>query len=172
MLTIDQQIQVLNHLMPDCSRVIENGQLIWLDDRPMPSMQEMAGVWFDINLNEIKEQKCIELDRYRDECFTSGMVWYFAGKQDRVQTRPQDKINLISIAIKSILLEDTTTPIVKFRAQSNTDYLLTAKQAQAMALAASEHIEAIYHHSWVRKDQVQAATTPEEVEAIVWTLSF
>jgi hypothetical protein len=55
-----------------------------------------------------------------------------------------------------------------WRAADNNDVALTAAEVIEFGAAMLLHVNAQYQKSWVLKNQVEAATTAAEVEAIAW----
>lgn len=123
-----------------------------------------------ISIEELAKQKRAELDQARDAAFAKGLEYNFDGKVDVVQSRLQDKINLLGLRIEAQELNAAgiTDPVMPFRAESNTGYQLTPQQMIDLTNAALAHIQGIYQQSWQLKDSVDQASTPEEVAAIEW----
>lgn len=123
---------------------------------------------------ELAQKKCQELDRARDADFTTGTEYTFPGSQsDHIQIRPEDKANLLAIAMEARDLKAAgeSNPVIDFRAASNTTYQLTPNQAIDMTNAALAHVKAIYEKSWQLKDAVDAALQAgdrEGIETISW----
>lgn len=171
MLTIAQKIQVLNHLMPDCSRYVDGDTLVWLDERPLPTDAVLEMMWYNINLAHVKQAKQAEIILKRDETLAKGYHWMFNGDTpDVVGITVEHQINLIGMALKAILQESDPDAVIRTRAASNADRYMTVPETKAMALGAYARIEEIYLHSWDLRDQTVAATTVEEVATIIWTL--
>lgn len=169
-LTLTQKIKVLNYLMPDCARLVMNGELVWLDPRPMPTESEMEAIHVDIDLLEAKRNKSRELHQRRDKELQQGMPWEFHGVPDKVQTREEDKFNLLALSQKSTLLraDGVTEAVLRFRALSNRDHYLTPEEMIAMTDAAFVYLHDIYTVSWTLKDAVEEATTVAAVKGIQW----
>lgn len=123
----------------------------------------------EISIEEMAENKLLEIDVARANAFESGTEFTFPGVQlDQVQIRPQDKPNLLAIAIEARDLKAAgeSDPVIDFRAASNTTYTLTPNQAIEMTNAALAHVKLIYEKSWELKDAVSAALETQNREAI------
>lgn len=121
-------------------------------------------------LDELKQAKRAEINQQRDEAFSSGLSYEINGQPDVVQTRMEDKINLLGLRIEAQELKaaGVNDGVMPFRAESNAGYTLTPAQMIDLTNAALAHIQAIYQQSWQLKDAIAQATTPGEVEAITW----
>lgn len=124
-------------------------------------------------LEDLAARKRAAIDTARDQAFGAGLPYDIAGEPDVVQTRPEDKTNLLGIAIEARGLdaEGVTDPVIQFRGLSNVNRSLTPQQAIDLTNAASIHIKAIYQRSWDRKDTIDAALANEDregIEAVEW----
>ncbi|MDI5893075.1 tail fiber assembly protein [Halomonas rhizosphaerae] len=139
----------------------ENGRPAWMTIPP-------------IDLETLAARQRREIDTARDAAFAAGMPFTFHdGSEDVVQTRPEDKSNLLGIAIEARDLRDAgvADPVIEFRAASNTTYAITPTKAIEMTNAALAHVKAIYDQSWQRKDAIKSALEAEEregIETVVW----
>lgn len=136
-----------------------------LPDHEEPIWQN--GEWHHEPIQE--EQKTIEdlaedkrqvLDSARDAAFATGTSYVFpGGHEDYIQTRPEDKANLLAIAMEARDLRTVgeSDPVIEFRAASNTTHQLTPGQAIDMTNAALGHVKAVYEKSWQLKDAVGVA---------------
>ena len=126
------------------------------------------------SIEQLADDKRRELDRARDEAFALGTPFEFPGpNQDHIQIRPEDKSNLLAIAIEARDLKAAgeSNPVIDFRAASNITYHLTPNQAIDMTNAALMHVKTIYEKSWQLKDAVGAtlaAADREAIEVITW----
>ncbi len=121
-------------------------------------------------LDEMKKAKRTEIDQRRDDAFAAGLHYEINGQPDIVQTRMEDKINLLGLRIEAQELKASgvTEAVMPFRAESNAEYALTPQQMIDLTNAALTHIQGIYQQSWQLKDAVDAASAREGVEAVVW----
>ncbi|RCV89718.1 DUF4376 domain-containing protein [Billgrantia montanilacus] len=124
-------------------------------------------------LSGLAARKCREIDAARDHAFAEGLPLDIAGEPDVVQTRPQDKTNLLGIAIEARQLdaEGVVEAVLEFRGLSNVKRTLTPQQAIDLTNEASTYIKSIYQRSWDRKDAIDAALEAEDregIEGVVW----
>lgn len=111
-------------------------------------------------IEELAEDKRRALDSARDDAFATGTSYEFpGGHEDYIQTRPEDKANLLAIAMEArdLMAAGESDPVIEFRAASNTTHQLTPGQAIGMTNAALSHVKAIYEKSWQLKDAVGVA---------------
>lgn len=169
-LTLDQKIMAIDYLVPDASRKIDGQNIIWLDDRTQPTEQEIIDAYYFIVLDNLKKEKTLEIDRIRDMYFNCGMSYDFNGTQDIVQTRLQDKLNLLGLGIQAREMKsmNITDHIFAFRALSNIEYPMTADEIITLTNLAGFYIHAIYQHSWLLKDLLLIAENEEEVNEVTW----
>lgn len=132
-----------------------NGLIITSDENGYPTLVEPPPV----PLETLAAQKRRELDQARDAAFAKGLEYDFNGEIDVVQTRPQDQINLLGLSAKSQRLIAAGQPdaTLTFRSGDNVNRKLTAKEIDALTLAALGYIESIYEHSWEVKDRLARA---------------
>lgn len=121
-------------------------------------------------LSALKLERINEIDRMRDQAFEAGLPYDINDQPDIVQTRLQDKINLLGLRIEAQELNaaGVTDPVMPFRAESNTGYQLTPQQMIDLTNAALAHIQAIYQQSWQLKDAIKKAKTQDELVVIKW----
>lgn len=125
-------------------------------------------------IEELAYEKRREINATHDEAFAAGMPFTFHdGSEDVIQTRPEDKSNLLGIAIEARDLHEAgvADTVIEFRAASNTTYAITPTKAVEMTNAALAHVKAIYDRSWQRKDAIRAALEAEDregIEGIMW----
>jgi hypothetical protein len=139
--------------------LVTGGAWVDLDPRPMDELvQAKAGA-----------KQLIDLER--EKRLRAGAPHTFGAVEDRVQTRfERDLVNIAGRAMDAMLLQsqNVTDPVLPFRADSNTTYLLTPTEMIAMARAVSDYVSATYQTSWDLKDAISAATTLAEVDAVAW----
>lgn len=110
------------------------------------------------------------IDEERDAAIVAGFDYDFDGTPDRVQTRDQDRENLLGLVTEASLQLDAggTEASLPFRAESDRTYMLTPSQAVSLGRAAMAHKTAQYETSWTRKAEIEAADTVAQVEAVTW----
>jgi hypothetical protein len=124
-----------------------------------------------LSLEKMREQKYLDTERLQASELKAGVAFDFGGTHDVIQTRnDRDLINISGITTRAVLLQakGINEPVIEFRAESNTSYMITPAQAIALGEAVAEHSEATYAKAWALKDAIQAATTAEQLEAIQW----
>ena len=102
-----------------------------------------------------------------------GLEWTVNGTTFTVQTRQQDKPNLLGLYLKAnklITVDGTPDATLSFRDGENVTRSLTATQMIELTEAALAFIEAQMAQAWSLKDTISdpATSTVSEVEAIVW----
>jgi len=124
-----------------------------------------------VAVNKLRADKFQEIERAQFIELQNGVPFVFGEVEDIVQTRSErDLINISGITTRGILLRSNavTNPVIEFRAQSNTSYLITGEQAIALGETVAQHNEAIYQKAWALKDAITSATTLAELEAVQW----
>lgn len=128
-----------------------------------------------INLNAIRAKKKAQIDQWRIAAEQAGMSYEFPGGElDIVQLRDErDRTNITALVTNALILQGqgVTDPVLVFRAQSNTSYQMTPAQIIAMGAAVGVFGSQMYQTGWGLKEQVDAATTAEQIEAITWPQS-
>lgn len=183
----DQYKQAMAHLLAGADNLVKvhNDQMILttkpekLDGHEEPVWQN--GEWYHARIEEepktiqeLADDKHREIDNARADAFKAGTAYTFPdGTADHIQIRPEDKSNLLAIAMEArdYRAAGETGQIIEFRSAANNTYWLTPDQAIAMTNAALEGVKDIYKKSWDLKDQVNAALDAgdrEGVEAISW----
>lgn len=121
-------------------------------------------------LEDAKEKKRWEINAERDAAFDTGLPYDIAGVPDVVQTRLEDKVNLLGLRVEARELEaeGVTDAVMPFRGLNNIERLLTPTEMVAMTNAALAYIQGVYKKSWDLKDAVSDAATIAELEAIEW----
>jgi len=56
-----------------------------------------------------------------------------------------------------------------WRSRDNRDIPMTAADLVGLSAAMLQHVNGQYHKSWQLKARIDAATTKEEIDAVVWT---
>lgn len=121
-------------------------------------------------LADAQQDTLIKIDQSREDAFAAGLNYEINGHPDVVQTRLQDKINLLGLRLEAQELNSAgvTDAVMPFRAESNTGYQLTPQQMIDLTDAALAHIQAIYQQSWQLKDAITTAKTQDELVVIEW----
>lgn len=119
----------------------------------------------------VKERAKQKIEALRDAAFDAGVPYTFGEEEDSIQTRFQDKINLLGLRIEARELLDSgvTEAVIPFRALSNVDRLLTPAEVVDLTNTALGYIQLVYQKSWTLKDAVEnAADEDVDVAAIEW----
>lgn len=174
-----------HHLLAGKQIRIHSGQM-FLTEKPAKQSGHkepvwQGGDWFHEpieqepeTIEQLAEAKLRELDRARDYDFANGTEFAFPGSNnDFIQTRPQDKANLLAIALEArdLVAAGESEPVIDFRAASNTTYQLTPNEAIDMTNVALAYVKSVYEKSWQLKDAVNAALQAEDrsaIEAVTW----
>ena len=124
-------------------------------------------------IEELAKRKRSQVDGWRDEAFSRGADYTFTDGDDVIQTRPQDKVNLLGLVLEAnaLMADGIDEPAIEFRALSNKARLLTPSEAVSMADAALTYIKAVYKASWDLKDSIEAMLAEgnrEGIEQIEW----
>lgn len=143
-----------------------NGNLIQAGVILVPGLKLPEGhrwVEHEISLSEVKASKRVYIEQQRDlSCFSSvnaiGYTWQTDSKS---QTLLANALMLAQLGI---------TPVPPtWRTLDNIDVSVTLDDLKAIVLATAIKTQAAYSQSWTLKAAVDAATTIEEVESIIWT---
>lgn len=130
---------------------------------------------FKINIDAVRGQKKAQIDEWRVAAEQAGMVYAFpSGQSDVVQLRDdRDRANINGQVTTAMLLQSQgiDAPVLPFRAESNTTYMLTPAQMIALGVATGQFSSQQYQIGWTLKEQVDAATTVQQLEAITWPQS-
>lgn len=164
----------VRHIKPELAK----GQAYGAADRAVTDeevrytypVRDMAPEELEQELESAKHNKRKEIDRAREAAFNNGIACDIAGEPDVVQTRIQDKVNLLGLRMEAKDLEASgvTDAVMPFRGLSNVERLLSPQQVIDLTSAALDHIQSIYKTSWKLKDAVDNAETIEEVEGVKW----
>lgn len=126
-------------------------------------------------LPDIKQEKRLEIEAARNQAERQGMPWIFPGSiGDVVQLRTERDITNVNGQVTNALVlqqQGITDAVLPFQGESNQTHMLTPAQMIALGQAVNAHIAALYQHQWQLKDQLNTAQTPEEIEAIQWSLA-
>ncbi|MBY5942299.1 DUF4376 domain-containing protein [Halomonas sp. DP5N14-9] len=135
------------------------GAVNWV---PAPTAEEL--------LEEAKQRKIAEIEQWRVEAVDAGMPYEFEGVQEVVQTRAEDRENLMGLEGEAnhLIEAGVTDAVMTLRVQSNNEYLLTPAEMVAVARAAFKHKADQYPISWALKEQARNAASQEELDAITW----
>lgn len=118
-------------------------------------------------LDEAKPEKEKEIDTARRDTEVAGLSYTFPdGSTGTVQLRhAEDKANITALVLAA---QADATATFEFRDGEDVLHTMTAAEVIALGSAVQVFISTNYAHGWDLKDQVAAATTVAEVEAITW----
>lgn len=122
-------------------------------------------------LEDMKVLKMAEIENWRIQAERSGMPWHFGTIEDIVQVRHERDLANINGQVSAALVlkgRGVTQAVLPFRAQSNITHNLTPDEMIDMGMAVGEFTADQYMKAWALKEQVAAATTAEELDALVW----
>jgi len=117
-------------------------------------------------LAEAKEAKRQEINSIRDQKETEGFM--FNKTRFDSDTRSADRIAVASQAATSAILASDTTFEVTWTAADNSEHVLDAQGVLNMNAALAQHGLTLHETAKQYKQQAEAATTHEELKAIVW----
>lgn len=115
-------------------------------------------------IDELKEQKRIEINQARDQARKTEGAEYDGDIFDVDETSQSNILAQMKVAE---LLQDAKQTYV-YRSKTNTDHLLTVSELQELGLSIAQKVNEIYAKSWTLKAEVDKATTAEQIEAIKW----
>lgn len=121
--------------------------------------------------DELKQRKRGEINGALSASLRDGMPYTMPdGTEEVVQTRPSDEPNLIGLAVEARDLRagGETNPVMILRVQSNANHQLTPQKMIDVTNAASAFKKQQLAKSWQLKDQIDTATTPEDLDLIQW----
>ena len=116
-------------------------------------------------LSELKENKKKEINQIREGKRFSEYVCYENDIYD-VDELSQNNISSLILMMNANKLPSTSTVI--YRSKTNVNRTLTLEQLIKLGNQIGMKVSSIYAISWDLKEQVDKATTKEEVEAITW----
>lgn len=119
------------------------------------------------NLAAAKPEKRRQIDSWRRAAEKGGFSYTFPdGITGTIQVRDSDdKANISGLAMGAQANPDGE---FGFRDAQDQTHAMTAAEVLAMGVAVQNFITGNYAKGWSLKDQVDAATTTAEVEAITW----
>lgn len=127
-----------------------------------------------LRLSEAKEALKAEGESKRISSFEKGFPHVFGEETYHVQLRSTDRQNITALRlITSEAVEAGQAMPIKFRVWENVNVILTAEEMVALANKSFLKVSEAYDVIWTFKDQVDAATTLEElprVPAEIFTL--
>lgn len=169
-LTIEQKILTLEYLVPGFERVIDGENITWLDVRPFPSEIEIINSLEEATLTEEIRKRLTIANVICSEKMLEGMNWTFNGIDETVQTRPEDKTNLLGIAMESRYLHSVgmSDPFTPFRVESNNEYPITPQEGITITNAALQHIIEKYRRCWKYKDEIRNSTSINELNNVTF----
>ena len=118
-------------------------------------------------LDELKEQKRIEINRSRDVVEQDGFEY-----MGKVFDSDQISCQRISTAAQALQLMDLSEsgniPVITWTCADNSKIDLTASDLAGLVIALMEHSNSCHQKATELKEQVEKATTEEELNAISW----
>lgn len=127
----------------------------------------------ELDIDVLKAQKRPLIDQWKEAAEQRGMPYYFGGDRDYIQLRhDRDRANINALVTQAMLLKQAgvTDPVVPFMPESNTLRMMTPDEVIQMGLAVGQFGSQCYATAWALKAQLDAATSVEEVEDVVWPL--
>lgn len=115
------------------------------------------------SLPDIAAAKRSEIETARGEAITDGFEHTFGDTTDTVQMRQRDRENITGLAVSAQRNPEGT---FTFRAESNTEYTLTASEMLDLAEAVQSHVSTQYQHSWKLKGDIDTALESEDRETL------
>lgn len=123
-------------------------------------------------LADLKAAKSLEIEQWRVRAEQKGMGYAFpGGAPDRIQLRDSRDIANINGQVSAALIlqgQGVIDPLLPFRAESNVTHAMTPAQMIDMGMAVNTYIGDGYKTAWSLKEQAAAATTAQDLDAIVW----
>ena len=121
----------------------------------------------ELTLNELKEAKRAEINQVRDAAEQGGFE--YLGK---VFDSDQISCQRISTAAQALQLmnlsESGNIPVITWTCADNSKIDLTASDLAGLVIALMEHSNSCHQKATELKEQVEKATTEEELNAISW----
>ena len=115
-------------------------------------------------LDQAKEHRKRALNSEREILLDSATVEYNSVTYD-ADSRSIDNINGTLTAIQAGI---TVAEPITWRAADNTNQSLTHAQLTELAGLMFANVQSVYQTSWDKKAAVDAASTVEDVQAVVW----
>lgn len=78
------------------------------------------------------------------------------------------KANITGMATSLMLMGDQAPETIAWRIHDNTTATLTRDEFFNASLLVSQHVASIYAQSWALQEQINAAETIEDIEAVQW----
>lgn len=125
----------------------------------------------DLSLQELKDKKLLIISDWTEQHITGGFVYNNVTYDSDIDTQ----ITMQGIAL-NVHTEQFATeypegcPVRGYDAGSSekTIHMLSADEVMGFCAALSMHIGTCKQIGWILQNQVEAATTPEELDQIVW----
>ena len=144
------------------SYYVDNGQLVEKPERPSPEHTfDYAAKQWVYDLTGHRDAKWTEVKSARTEEELSTFVWndHSFDCDEVSQRRIQGAVHLASM--------DTST-VTEWTLADNTTQTFNAADLQEIGKALSDHVKQCHDRGRILRQQIQAATTQEELEAIAW----
>ena len=119
------------------------------------------------DLSELKTLKCNEINQAREQARIDEGAEY---DNDLFDIDEKSQANIT--AIVSMLIANNVPDTYKsvYRSKTNIDHELTKVQMVELGTVIGAKVTEIYQKSWTLKEQVNNATTREEIEVIKWNM--
>lgn len=174
MLTDQQKSLVVSQLYPETDRYYANGVLQFGPEMTLTD-SELDALYLPQLLEYSKTVKREYLMDVRVEKLNAGMPYTFEGIPEIVQTRDQDKTNLLGISVMAmqLTLQGVAEACIPFMVESNVEYLLTPAEASQMTMLAGSYTTGIYKRHWALKQYLLSINvdTPDalnKIESLDW----
>lgn len=134
-----------------------NGKRIVADASGRPVLADQP----QLTLEEIKAAGCSRIDAARDEFLASGFVY------NGIRFDSDDKsVRRINGAVTICLLDPNHSE--QWITQDNSGVTLNADDIKGLGLAAADHERSTLFKARLLKDEIEAATSRDEVDAVMW----
>lgn len=148
----------------DATQYVQNGQL--MDMPPRPSVNHVfdydAKAWVDPrSLDQLKAAKWDEIKAAREAAEYGGFTWDGS-------TFDSDAASQQKIIGASQMANLTPGFEIDWTLADNTVRTLNATEMNSVGIALGQHVNAQYVHARNLRQQIEAATSAQEVQAIVW----
>jgi len=119
------------------------------------------------SITEVRRSKRDEINDARAATIHTGVQW----NGNTWDTDPVAISNVVGAVSFIKSAPDIGIPLpatIVWRTQDDIDVELTPQQVIELGVAVFQHVEAQYRKSFTLKDQIEAATTVEDVRAVRW----
>lgn len=141
---------------------VSDGEVLEIPIKPANAnkFNNESGEWgLDIDLARSKKWKAIKIERQMRELSTFEWNTHTFQCDETSQMRIQS-------AVQAALIDDGLSMV--WTLADNTTQTFTATQIKQIGQALANHVNACHERGRILRQQIQAATTQEELEAIAW----